>query len=88
MAQDEKEKDLFTTAMLVALGITRAIRNDLEDWKEWYLGEGEAEWNEWKESDIWGKCPATKEDVEALSRKIDGLGMQGDPTLLQWPKKP
>jgi hypothetical protein len=62
---EDQDEGVVKTALLVAFGVIRKIRGDLNDWKEWLVIEGKKEMNEYDPK------LATKEDIKDLSRKID-----------------
>ena len=80
---EPREEGLLEMAALLCLGLSRSIRTDLEDWKAWYVEVGREEVKGYlgrlpvsTKSDIAEMTKSMKSDIEALSRKIDGLSKQ------------
>jgi hypothetical protein len=78
----DEERGLLKSAVFLALGLTSYAYRDLFDWKDKLLVKGEKEWNEWK-----GKDQATKDDIEALADKIDGVANKAKALLLKFGDK-
>ena len=84
--------NILETAALLCLGASSTIRENLDDWLEYFaevgnhfVEVGKVERDKYAHMIGTGKL-ATKSDVDELSRKIDAICKQQDETLLKWPE--
>jgi len=101
---DDSRDGLIRTALLLALGLTRGIREDYEDWKETLLERGRTELKEYEKEfplplatkpDIKALSERTSDDIRALreqivalSQQISGLKQEPDVSLVKFPAPP
>lgn len=66
---------LMERAALLGLGVVRKLREDLEDWIDYFVQQGKIERDRCVHT-AKGRGLVTKADLEALARKIDALSAE------------